>query len=483
MYIYREADIHEADRRAHRNGLSTNALMETAGRSLYEAIRPLLNEEDRILILAGKGNNGGDGVVLARYLHMNQFHVDLVFPFGLPESATSKEHFTYYRSLHYPFRMELDRTRTYTVIIDALLGVGTRLPLNEDYRKLLNWCNGENVLRIAIDLPTGVLADTGEADIATFQADYTFSLHGYKRSSFLLPAARYYGKVDALEIGMPQSGDWKIWTEDDAKRTLRRRDAHAHKGSFGTGLLFAGTDEMPGCALLAGLGAMRMGIGKLVIATTTKTQKFIGNTLPEATYWIDGLKECAEGEMLEDIAAVAIGPGLTDEETVKKALEHLWETELPLILDAGALLPGKFPLRTAPVIITPHPGEFSRMTGYSIPEIQKNRLELASQFAVDHQLIVVLKGMHTVIAFPDGTGLVNSSGNPALAKGGSGDTLTGMLLALVATEKDLKQAVANAVFLHGLCADEYVKRKEERTMLASDITDYLGTVLHQIVSD
>lgn len=483
MFIYKEADIHEADQRAHANGLSTNALMETAGRSLYQAIRPLLQQDDRILILAGKGNNGGDGIVLARYLHMNHFDVELVFPFGLPQSQTSKEHFQYYQSLHFPYRQEVDRSREFTVIIDALLGVGARLPLYEEYRELLHWCNQKNALRIAIDMPTGVLADTGDADEGTFQADYTFTLHGYKRSVFLLPASHYYGKVEALEIGMPQTGKWRVWTLEDTKRTLSRRAPHSHKGSFGTGLLIAGTDEMPGCALLAGLGAMRLGIGKLVIATTKNTQIFIGNTLPEATYWLDGLKRCADGELLDDIAAVAIGPGLTEQYLIKRALNHLWNTDLPLILDAGALLPGVFKPRKAPVIITPHPGEFSRLTGFSIEDIQKNRLELAVQFATQHRVIVVLKGMHTVIAFPDGTGFVNSSGNAALAKGGSGDTLTGMLLAFVVTEKDIKYAVTNAVFLHGLCADEYVKQKEERTMLASDITEYLGNVLQSVLKE
>lgn len=387
------------------------------------------------------------------------------------------EHFQYYRSLRFPYCQEVDCSREFTVIIDALLDVGARLSLYGEYRELLHWCNQKNALRIAIDMPIGVLADTGDADEGTFQADYTFSPHGYKRSAFLLPASHNYGKVEALEIGMPQTGKWRVWTVEDTKRTLSRRAAHSHKGGFRTGLFIAGTDEMPGCALLAGLGAMRLGIGKLVIGTTKNTQAFIGNTLPEATYRLDALKRCAEGELLDDIAAVAISSGLTDRLLIKRALEHLWNTDLPLILVAGALIPGVFKPRKVQVIITPHPGEFSRLTGYSIEDIQKNRLELAVQFASQHQVIVVLKGMYTVIALPDGTGYVNSSGNAALAKGGSGDTLTGMLLALVATEKDMKYSVTNAVFLHGLCADEYVKQKEERTMLASDITEYLGVVL------
>ncbi len=173
---------------------------------------------------------------------------------------------------------------------------------------------------------------------------------------------------------------------------------------------------------------------------------------------------------------MAISPGLTERLLIKRALEHLWNTDLPLILDAGALIPGVFKPRKAPVIITPHPGKSSRLTGYSIEDSQKI-VWACRAIRITTSSYCCFERYVTVIAFPDGTGYVNSSGNAALAKGGSGDTLTGMLLALVATEKDMKYSVTNAVFLHGLCADEYVKQKEERTMLASDITEYLGVVL------
>lgn len=483
MYVYTEEEIHAADTRAAENGLSGNALMETAGRSLFQSIRPLLKKDERILILAGKGNNGGDGVVLARYLKMNGFTVHLVFPFGLPQTKTSQEHFSYYMSLGFSYETEIDRSLDYSVIIDSLLGAGARLPLKSEYRMLLQWCNKQRAVRIAIDMPTGVLANTGKVDEVAFQADYTFSLHGFKRSAFLLPSAKYYGKTDALDIGLPANSQWKIWTEDDVRATLSRRDPFSHKGTFGTGLLFAGTDEMPGCALLAGLGAMRMGIGKLKIATTPRVQNAISHGLPEATFWLNGLEQCAKGDRPNGIHAIAIGPGLTDEKNVEQALEHLWTTDIPLILDAGALLKQSFPHRKAPVIITPHPGEFSRLTGISVPEIQQNRFALASQFALENQVIVVLKGTYTAIAYPDGSGVINPTGNPALAKGGSGDTLTGMILALAATESNIKHAVANAVFIHGLCADEFVNKNDVRTMVASDITDYLGDVLQRILKN
>ncbi len=481
MFIYREVEIRKADETAAQNGLSGNALMETAGRSLFVRIKEILNKNSRILILSGRGNNGGDGIVLARYLNQWGYNVDLVFPFGEPKSDSASEHFRYYKSLGYSWSTSIG-DGPYDVIIDALLGVGTRLPLNQSYQDLLKWCNQQHALKIAIDLPTGVLADRGEADIA-FHADYTFSLHGFKPSTFLLPSSTYFGQPESIDIGLPHDAKWKIWSEKDVKRTMKKRVSNSHKGTFGTGLLLAGTDEMPGSAMLAGLGAMKIGIGKLVIATTPYAASIIATRIPEATYLHDGLNKLAVGTFPDGIRAMAIGPGLTDEKLIDQVLENVWEKEIPLVIDAGALGKREFAPRKAPIIITPHPGEFSRLTGLSVKEIEANRLEISSQFALQKNVIVVLKGANTVIAFPNGTGFINRTGNAALAKGGSGDTLTGMILGLICSESDITSAIANAVYLHGLCADELVKEQNERSIVAGNITNVLGRVMNRLITD
>ncbi|WAA11041.1 NAD(P)H-hydrate dehydratase [Fervidibacillus albus] len=479
LYIYREEEIRKVDTEAMEHGLPVNTLMENAGRGLFEKIAKHVTKEMSILILAGKGNNGGDGIVLARYLQLNGYETDLVFPFGMPASVTATEHFRFYKNLHFPFSTSINKEKHYDVIIDSLLGIGTRLPLNEMYIDCITWCNEQPALRIAVDLPTGVLADQGNTDIA-FRADYTYALHGCKPSAFLLPAAHFYGEVDVIDLGLPHTSNWKLWDGNDVARTLSDRSTFSHKGSFGTGLLLAGSDEMPGSALLAGLGAMKTGIGKLVIGTSKFVASTISNRLPEATYWFDGLQRCAKGHLVKGIRAAAIGPGLNAPYLVEEAINCLWERDIPLLMDAGALTEREYAPRETPVIITPHPGEFSRMTGKTVEEIQSDRIKLASEYAINHRMIVVLKGTYTVIAYPDGTGVINTSGNHCLAKGGSGDTLTGMLLALLCTEEDIKSAVANGVYLHGACADEIVKNKDARAVSIGELTDVLGTVLQRI---
>src|SRR5690606_11726685 len=164
MHIYTEAEIRQADKEASIHGLSENALMETAGRSLFQRIVTLVSKQDRILILAGRGNNGGDAIVLARYFLQNGYNAELVFPFGLPKSKTAKEHFSYYKSLGFSYCEKVHTDEKYDVIIDGLLGVGVKLPLSDNYLELLRYCNNEKSLRISIDLPTGVQADSGKTD-------------------------------------------------------------------------------------------------------------------------------------------------------------------------------------------------------------------------------------------------------------------------------------------------------------------------------
>ena len=473
MYIYRGEDIKRVDQSAEENGLNTFTLMENAGRSLFIEIEKQLKKSDRILILSGTGNNGGDGIVLARYLKEANYHCDLVFPLGMSATETAQAHLHYFENCGYSTSV-IDGD--YDVIIDALLGVGTRLPLPPEITKLIDWANKQSGLKIAIDVPTGVLANKGIVDDA-FRADYTYSLHGLKPSAFTEGSFEFYGEKKSLPIGVAHDSKWRVWSKEDVKSTFLKRHGGANKGTFGTGLLVAGDDEMPGSALLASLGAMRAGIGKLTVATSHFTSSIIAARVPECTYLHNGLKKLAKGKRPKAITAVAIGPGLADAELVEQAVNTLFASKLPLVLDAGALTARDYPKRQAPTIVTPHPGEFSRMTGLSVTEIQHNRLELASEYARTNDVIVVLKGRNTVIAFPDGTLFVNPTGNVGLAKGGTGDTLTGIMLAHLSCYSDVKAAVLNAVYLHGATADYWCETKAATSMTASDISENLAIVM------
>ncbi|MGN1402301.1 MAG: NAD(P)H-hydrate dehydratase [Bacillus sp. (in: firmicutes)] len=477
MHIYQAAEIKQADARAAMDGLSTETLMENAGRSLYEAISGRIKKREKILILSGRGNNGGDGIVLARYLKMNGYDVHLVFPFGEPATETAKRHYRYYQNCGYGVS---ELTGAYDVIIDSLFGVGFRLPMMENVLKLIRWANDQSAIRYAIDMPTGVLADSGSCGEA-FRADVTFCLHGYKPSAFLEGSLEFYGEAEALDIGIPQTSICRVWTGDDVKATLPVRDGDSHKGTFGTGLLIAGSDAMPGSAMLASIGSMRSGIGKLVVATSRFAASIIAGQVPECTYLLDGLHETANGRIPRGVKAAAIGPGLSDIEQIDKALESLTSGEIPVLIDAGALYRRTYLPHQGPIIVTPHPGEFSRMTGIPVKDIQQNRIRYAKAYAAEHQVITVLKGRYTVIAAPDGTCYVNKTGNPAMAKGGSGDILTGMILAFICTHDDVLTAVANAVYIHGACADRWIEGNSAAGMVASDIGTIIPSVMKDIV--
>ncbi|MCM2581435.1 NAD(P)H-hydrate dehydratase [Bacillus subtilis] len=267
-----------------------------------------------------------------------------------------------------------------------------------------------------------------------------------------------------------------FWTEEHVRASLPERDAESHKGTYGTALLLAGSDDMPGAALLAGLGAMRSGLGKLVIGTSESVIPLIVPVLPEATYWRDGWKK-TEGDQLEEkYRAIAIGPGLPQTETVQQAVDHALAADCPVVLDAGALAKRTYSKRQAPVILTPHPGEFSRMTGVPVNELQNKRAEHAKEWAARLQTVIVLKGNQTVIAFPDGDCWLNPTGNGALAKGGTGDTLTGMILGMLCCHEDSKHAILNAVYLHGACAELWTDEHSAHTLLAHELSDMLPRV-------
>lgn len=470
MFIYRSNEIKEIDRKAAEKGMSLFSLMENAGNGLFRNIQPLLKRSDKILIAAGPGNNGGDGIVLARYLKNNGYETDLVFPMGRPKTETAKEHFAYFQACH-DEASAFSKEKKYDWIIDGLLGVGSKLPLRDNAAEFIDWINGQQTRIIAIDVPTGVSSDDGTVDEHAVGADYTFSLHGFKPSAFLFPSSQYYGKITSVDIGLPQEGSFRVWTEEDVKRTLPKSAGNTHKGTFGTGLLVAGSDEMPGSAALAAIGAMRFGTGKLTVATTRHASAIIGPHVPEATFMYD-----LQNPDMAQFSSVAIGPGLLPDEGLETKIRNILARPIPVILDAGALSKRDYGKRQEPTVITPHPGEFSRLVGKTVPEIQSNRFELASRYAIENSVTVVLKGKYTVLAFPDGSGFVNLTGNRALSKGGTGDTLTGMLLAAAETHKNIKEAVANAVFLHGKCSDEWTITNGEGTMVAHDFARLLPRV-------
>lgn len=483
MYVYNAEAIRKIDEKAIEQGFSLFGLMENAGKGLFDQISTLLDEKMQIVILAGRGNNGGDGIVLARYLMERNFQVELIFPIGEPNTDVAKQHLSYYFKQGFSVT-DWDASDSYDIVIDSLLGIGTKLPLRENLSNVIGWANQIDALKIAVDLPTGTLADYGETDFA-FKADYTFALHGMKPAAYLLPSSEYYGIPQAVDIGLKQGGRIKVLNKEEIISSFPKRAQASHKGTFGTSLLVAGSDEMPGSALLASIGAVRSGVGKLAVATTSSVTQIIASRVPEATYVFDGLERIAEGKFDKKIASAGIGPGISNQVLSSKALTELIKCDIPVVIDAGALDPSLDFKRLSsqtkgPIIITPHPGEFSKLTGISVKEIQANRIKLAKKFATENNIMVVLKGHYTIIAYPDGVMFINPTGNSGLAKGGSGDVLTGMLVSMLATHSNYSAAVRNAVYIHGLCAELWSETHAETSMVSSDFNELLPVVLKQI---
>lgn len=268
------------------------------------------------------------------------------------------------------------------------------------------------------------------------------------------------------------------WSKQDVSRTLPSRDDEGHKGTYGTALLMAGSPGMPGAAALAAKGAMRSGLGKLVIATAAESIPVIAAFVPEATFNTEGMERITRTSTdLDEFRAIAFGPGIISGEATEQVVKQLIKAGKPLVLDAGALAARSYSVASAPVILTPHAGEFSRITGVSVDELQNNRAECAADWAVKLGVTIVLKGNHTVIAFPDGQAFLNATGNSALAKGGTGDTLTGMMLGMLCFHNNWQHAVLNAVHLHGACADEWIRSRSAHTLVAHELTELLPEVM------
>ncbi|WP_033541275.1 NAD(P)H-hydrate dehydratase [Planococcus sp. CAU13] len=269
-----------------------------------------------------------------------------------------------------------------------------------------------------------------------------------------------------------------VWSKADVAKHLPPRKTASHKGSYGTALLVAGSPDMPGAAMLAAKAAMRSGLGKLVVATDKESILPLAVHIPEATFEVGLPEKLQRGDSSSaTYRSAAIGPGMPPDSKTENTVNFLIDLGIPLVLDAGALSPRDYSRTAAPVILTPHPAEFSRITGISVDKIQKNRAIIAAEWAAKWQVTIVLKGPGTITAFPDGKTVRNPTGNSALAKGGTGDTLTGMLLGMLCLHDNWQHAVLNAVHLHGACADEWTKTSSAHTLLAHELADLLPEVM------
>lgn len=501
MKILSAAQIREADAFTIENEpIASIDLMERAASKIFEWIYKHANTQNNFVILAGTGNNGGDGLALARMLHEqgNQVSVYMIrFSESLSEDCLTNyerlknisgaQLYDVYDESQFPFFREGD------IVIDALLGSGLNKPIKGMLKSLIENLNDSGVVTIAIDTPSGLYIDRPidlKNDVVV-KADYTLTFQ-FPKLAFLFPENDIFvGRWEVLPIGLhPQyiyevRTPYNYTTSSIIKKLIKNRNKFSHKGTYGHALLIAGSEGKFGAAILAAQVCLRSGVGLLSVHVSRKAETILQTVVPEAMLSFD----CSESYFsslpkLNAYNAVGVGPGLGTQKETEQALKLLiQETKIPLVLDADALnilSENKTWLAflSPETILTPHLKEFERLAGKTANSFE--RIEKQREMSQRYNIIIVLKGAYTCISFPNGQCLFNSTGNPGMATGGSGDVLTGIILGLLAQHYTPKEAATLGVYLHGLAGDLYAESESMESLIASDIVTCLGRAFQRI---
>jgi len=516
MRVLNTQQMREADRQTiDEVGIPSVVLMENAGRQAVAAMEAAFDDllSSKVAVLCGRGNNGGDGFVVARTLAQRgieaitfllgsvadvkgeaRTNLEILGRIGLTvvEIANAQEW-----ELHFSEVSECD------LVVDAIAGTGFHGALTGFLETVVADINGLGVPVVAIDLPTGVSADTHELEGTAIEASMTVTLAAPKLPLVLPPADVYAGDLVIADIGIPASvideldGPYlELLTRERMRELAPARAADSHKGDFGRVLVIAGSVGRSGAAHLAALGALRSGAGLVTIATPKSVAPIVAAMAPEymtlpLEETVAGTIDFAAADRVLDFQAdvIALGPGLGHEPSTSAFVHALVERSgVPLVIDADGLnafvgdaerLAGR---DDVDVIITPHPGEMARLLGATIEQVQSDRLEHARDFAASHRVHVVLKGHRTVIAGPEGRSFLNLTGNAGMATGGTGDLLTGMIAAWFAQILDAEGACKLAVYLHGAAGDLADADEGENALIASDIAARLGDALLELTA-
>ena len=501
MRLYTAEEMSRADRRAQELGIPGGVLMERAGAAMarvaLEAFAP-----QHALVVAGGGNNGGDGFVIARELHLAGAEV-AVLPTKDEYSGDPGTNFEILRNLSVRFitedvlQRELERT---DLVIDALLGTGFSGEVREREARLIEGMNRAQALVLAVDVPSGVDGANGEVEGVAVRADITVCAHAVKVGCVISPGREHAGEVIAVEIGIPPEADVDssvVWTGVDSLRgRIPRTTEPAHKYSAGALLVVAGSRGTTGAPQMVVRGAERAGCGIAFLATAEGSAPSVDLELTEAL--VHGVPETPEGYLssaaLEEIVALAertsalvVGPGMGVGDEGRRLVEGILEDiEVPVLLDADAItnLAGSDVLagRTAPTVITPHGGELGRLLGAGAKEVSSGRLRAARNAAEAHRCCVLLKGSDTIVVEGE-RAAVNSTGNVGLATAGTGDVLSGVIGAFLSRGMDAYEAARAGAWVHGRAAELWLEEIgwPAESMIATDLLDYLPVAVGEML--
>jgi len=488
MKLVKAGEMKEIDGKASSDfSIPGIILMEHAATAVYKVIKQAFPSPVKTCVICGRGNNGGDGWGVARLLFqagwdVTVFHSGLQTP--LPPDAGRNREIALHLGVKEKDRTELltdsARINSYTLIVDALLGTGFRGQAVGDYGRLIDLMNSTKKPVVAVDLPSGLEADTGKAGGSVVKAWKTVTFGLPKVGLGIYPGRSLAGEIIVDPIGLPRelldSDDLKHFTylPQEAESLIPRREREAHKGSCGRLLVIGGSPGLTGAPLLTGMAALRSGAGLVTLGL--RDELSVGDKPMELMVktWSQLYRELEESD-LQGYDVVIIGPGLSQAPDGRDLLLGLLAREnLVKVLDADALnilaAEGNWWAKAkGNLILTPHPGEMARLTGLSVTEVQKNRLELVREQAGIWQVTLVLKGAGTLVGAPSGSIYINFTGNPGMATGGMGDILSGVISALLGQGLSPMEGACLGVYLHGAAADLTAEEVGEHGMIAGDL--------------
>ncbi len=515
MKVVTAEEMREIDSKTIASGVPAIRLMENAGKAVAAAIKshygPL--KAKGISIFCGKGNNGGDGLVVARLLAKEKVETKVFllakkqelkrYPrANLKKVLRKKIKVTEINTSRKLERLKQEIKKT-DLIVDAILGTGIKGAPKGIEAKTIKFINTLKRPIVSVDIPSGVEGSTGQVPGEAIRADLTITFGLPKIGLVVYPGAEYVGELEVADIGIPKKflRDKRIKvnliTKEEISSSFLPRKADTHKGTYGYLFVIAGSVGMTGAATLTSqaaalcFGALRSGVGLVTLGIPKSLNEIMeiklteGMTLPLPETKKKTLSLKAEKEIIKfsnKTDALALGPGLSiDKETQRLVRKLIKKISLPMVIDADALnaLAGQLSLlrpatrNRQPAIITPHPGEMARLIGKKAKEVQENRIKAASDFAKRYKVIVVLKGARTIISDPEGNVYINPTGNPGMASAGVGDVLTGMIGSFLAQRKEPLEAAKMGVYLHGLAGDLASQEKGEEALVASDILEKL----------
>jgi hydroxyethylthiazole kinase-like uncharacterized protein yjeF len=513
MRLVTGSEMRKIDQAAEKKyGIPSIILMENAGIGVCNVIEeyfPLVTNLN-VLVVCGKGNNGGDGFVIARHLANNGANVSVILLGKKNEiKGDAKTNLQIFEK-GFSKVTEINRINRLKnlvtkfnpdIIVDAIFGTGFSGKPKGFYEQVINFINQIAAFKIAVDIASGVKADDGSVQGDAVQADATVTMGFMKQGHILFPGRTNSGDVWIADIGIPNQridseGDTFLIDSDLVRKILPKRLAEGHKGTFGTALILAGSRGYSGAAALTSLSALRSGAGLVKLGVpeaiinpiekkVTEAVKFALPQTKAKTFALAGLKRILELVKTSDV--LAIGPGITTNlETKKLELEILEKVRIPVVIDADGinnLTPAALKRIKPPFILTPHPGELARLINKSSSEINAQRIDICRQYAKAFNCVLVLKGAPTVIGNPQGIVYVNPTGNNGLGSGGTGDVLTGIITGLIAQGASLFNAAIAGVFLHGLAADLAVEDTTEYDLIAGDVLKYLPIAFKAILKE